>query len=136
VVGLRSKFTEQIYPGTVYTFALNGRAAMPAFAKQATKQLINRAFSATKAELDHGGLLYLQYCSMCHGSVAAGGGALPDLGYASEEIHKNFKAIVSKGLLLANGMPDFGDRLSEKDVTDIHNYVLATAKEQITKQKK
>jgi quinohemoprotein ethanol dehydrogenase len=136
VVGLGSKYTKEIHPGTVYTFALNAKTAMPAFAKQAEKQLINREFSATKEELAHGDLLYLQYCTVCHGTVAEGGGALPDLGYATDETHKSFKDIVTKGLLVANGMPDFGSRLSEKDVTDIHNYVLAMAKEQIAKLKK
>lgn len=133
--GLSSKFTEEIYPGTVYTFALNEKTPMPIFVKQAKKQLINQEFSATKEELSHGGTLYMQYCRTCHGPVAQGGGALPDLGYSSESIHKIFKDIVLKGLLLSKGMPNFGNRLSEKDVKDIHSYVLASAKEQIAKRK-
>jgi quinohemoprotein ethanol dehydrogenase len=134
VVGLRSKFTENIYPGTVYTFALNEKTAMPVFAKQAKKNLINLPFSATKEELARGGTLYMQYCLMCHGAPAEGGGALPDLANANEAVHKIFKDIVLKGLLLSNGMPNFGKRLNEKDVTAIHDYILSSAKQQIAKQ--
>jgi quinohemoprotein ethanol dehydrogenase len=136
VAGLGSKFTEQVNPGTVYTFALNEKTPMPVFAKQEPKHLVNLPFSATKEELSAGSTLYLQYCTLCHGGTAQGGGALPDLAYSNEGIHKIFKDIVLKGLLVSNGMPNFGNRLNEEKVTAIHNYILSKAKEQIAKQVK
>ena len=136
VAGLGSKFTEQINPGAIYTFALNEKTPMPAFAKQSPKHLINLTFSATKEEVSEGSILYLQYCNVCHGGTAQGGGALPDLAYSGEGIHKIFKDIVLKGLLLSNGMPNFGDRLNGEKVAAIQNYILAKAKEQIANQEK
>src|SRR3954469_7254442 len=109
---------------------------MPPFSKKAPKHLINLPISATKEELSTGSILYLQYCNVCHGGPAQGGGALPDLAYSDEGIHKIFKDIVLKGLLLTNGMPNFGKRLNEEKVTAIHNYILSQAKEQIAKQNK
>lgn len=135
VAGLGTKFTDEIHPGTVYSFALNSNTSMPVFAKQVKKKLINLPFTASKEELTRGGTLYMQYCRMCHGTIAKGGGALPDLGYANEGTHKIFNDIVLKGLLLQKGMPNFGNRLTEKDAQDIHHFVLAGAKEENAKQK-
>lgn len=136
VAGLRSKFTDQVHPGTIYTFAIDGKAPMPAFAKNEEKKLIDLAFPNDKKELSAGGTLYFQYCGTCHGGVGGGGGALPDLAYSSKQVHNNFNEIVLRGAFLEKGMPNFGNRLSVKDVTNIQNYILATAKEKISEQKK
>ena len=134
VMGLKSKFTEQIHPGRVYTFALDSNNAMPVFAKAGEKKLIDIPFTSTPEQIQHGALLFMQYCTVCHG-LGNGGGSIPDLTYSSEGVHKIFKNIVLEGDLLSNGMPKFEGRLSEEDVKDIHNYILATAKAQIVKQK-
>jgi quinohemoprotein ethanol dehydrogenase len=135
-MGKQFKFTEQINPGTVYTFALNKTAAMPEFAKATEKKLIDMVFTATPQQIRHGAVLFNQYCGTCHCDIGTGGGNIPDLGYSAEATHKIFKDILLKGLLANNGMPDFSGKLSENDIADIHNYVLATAKEQIAKKKK
>ena len=134
-MGLSSKFTEQIHPGTIYTFALDSNNAMPVFAKVEEKKLIDIPFTSTPEQIQHGGLLFMQYCAVCH-SLGNGGGSIPDLTYSGEGVHKIFKNIVLEGRLLPDGMPKFEGRLSEKDVADIQNYILTSAKEQIAKQKK
>jgi quinohemoprotein ethanol dehydrogenase len=134
-MGKDTKFTEQINPGTIYTFALNKNAAMPVFAKAAEKKLINIPFTATPQQIQHGSLLFIQYCVTCHGSIGEGGGNIPDPAYSSEATHKIFKDILLQGLLIKKGMPNFSGKLSESDVTDIHNYILATAKGKTAKQK-
>ena len=63
-------------------------------------------------------------------------GVIPDLGYTTEATHGILKDIVLRGLFEPKGMPNFSNRLSEKDVTDIQNYILAAAKEKIGKPKK
>jgi quinohemoprotein ethanol dehydrogenase len=136
VLGLGGKSTSEIKPGTVYTFALDKNVAMPTYAKPAEQKLIDMPFTATKQELQHGGILFTQFCSTCHSNPGDGGGVIPDLGYAPQSIHNIFNEIVLKGLLVNKGMPNFGDHLNEKDVAEIHNYVLATAKEALAKQKK
>ena len=134
-MGKQIKFTAQINPGTVYTFALNKNARMPVFPKAASKKLIEMPFTATTGQIQHGGLLFNQYCGTCHTDIGTGGGTIPDLGYTSEARHRMFKDILLKGLLSSNGMPDFSGRLSEQDVTDIQSYVLASAKNQLANQK-
>ena len=135
-MGKQNKFTEQINPGTVYTFALNKNAPMPMFPKAAPKKLIDMSFSATPQQIQHGGVLFNQYCGTCHCNIGDGGGTIPDLGYSTEATHKTFKDILLKGPLLNTGMPNFAGKLSETDITNIHNYILATSKEKIAKPKK
>ena len=134
-MGKASKFTEQINPGTVYTFALNKNTPMPEFPKAAPKKLIDMPFTATPQQIQHGEILFTQYCGTCHSDIGYGGGTIPDLGYSSDAIHKIFKDILLQGPLEKNGMPNFSGKLSESDISDIHNYILATAKKQIEKRK-
>jgi len=90
--------------------------------------------SATTDQLSHGGLQYLQFCSVCHGDLASEGGVIPGLAFSSEATHKNIKRIVLEGLLYDKGMPNFSGRLKESDVSDIQNYIFYFAKN-IAKEK-
>jgi quinohemoprotein ethanol dehydrogenase len=135
VAGLSRKFTEEVHPGTIYTFTVDGSSSIPVFSKANERKLIDLPFTTDKNELSAGSILYFEYCGACHGEVGGGGGALPDLSYSSKEVHGIFNDIVLRGEFLEKGMPNFGNRLSAKDVTNIQNYILATAKEKITKQK-
>jgi mono/diheme cytochrome c family protein len=69
---------------------------------------------------------------VCHGAEATGGGSIPDLRYASEEIHQRFQAIVRGGLRTNRGMPAFADRLNEEEVRQIQAYVLDAARSAAT----
>ena len=133
-MGKGNKFTEQINPGTVYTFALNKNHPMPVFPKAIPRKLIDIPFTATPQQIQHGSLLFTQYCGTCH-SLGGGGGNIPDPTYSSEAIHKIFKDILLQGVLIKKGMPNFSGKLSESDVTDVHDYILATAKGLTAKQK-
>jgi quinohemoprotein ethanol dehydrogenase len=134
-MGKQSKFTEQINPGTVYTFALNKNTPMPSFPKPAPKKLIDLPFTATSHQIQHGAVLFNQYCGTCHSDIGEGGGNIPDLGYSSEAIHKIFKDILLTGPFEKNGMPNFSGKLNESEIEDIHSYILSSAKEKIGKEK-
>ena len=108
---------------------------MPEFPKAAPKKLIDMPFTATPQQIQHGEILFTQYCGTCHFNFGGGGGTIPDLAYSSDAIHKIFKDILLQGPLEKNGMPNFSGKLSESDISDIHNYILATAKKQIEKRK-
>jgi mono/diheme cytochrome c family protein len=41
--------------------------------------------------------------------------------------------VALNGALLSQGMPNFGDRLSEKDVLDIRKYILTVANKESKK---
>ncbi|MFD1140935.1 PQQ-dependent dehydrogenase, methanol/ethanol family [Larkinella insperata] len=133
VMGLGAKFTPTLHPGTVYTFALGGKEALPTFPATPGRPLVDLPVRATETQIQHGGLLYLQYCQRCHGDVGAGGGVLPDLGRSPVSVHENFAAIVRQGVLVSTGMPDFGKRLSAEDVTDLQGYILATVQQKTKK---
>ena len=131
VMGLWTKFTEQINPGTIYTFALGRNEPMPFFEKKPAQQLVDLDFEATTAQIDHGQKLYLKYCTRCHGggNLPTGGGSIPNLAYSQPETLNMITQIAGEGIFLEKGMPNFGDRLSKEDIGDIKNYILNDAKE-------
>jgi quinohemoprotein ethanol dehydrogenase len=138
VLGLWMKFTEQINPGTLYTFALGKNERMPDFPKKPAKQLVDLDFEATPEQIQHGSQLYLRYCSSCHGGGGkpVGGGTIPDLNFSTPAVFEMFSGIVSDGAFLEKGMPKFNDRLGEQDILDIKNYILSNAKNLMVAQTK
>jgi len=126
--GKNNQFTEYIYPGTVYTFGLNKSASLPDYPKPEPKTLASFDFDSDEELLAQGGSLYNNHCSQCHGNVARGtGGVLPDLGYINEATYTIFEDIVLNGAFLQKGMPSFKEDLTKKDVSDIRNFIIATA---------
>jgi len=127
--GQTTKITDQVYPGTIYTFAIGGNASPPVYPDPPPKRLIDRGVTVEGSLLESGGNLYSQNCSRCHGRVGGGGGALPDLAYSSERIHDNFLYIV-KGSFESLGMPDFTGKLTDEDIGLIQQYIYSAAKNQ------
>ena len=129
VLGLHKAFSvaEKNNSGTLYTFALGRDAPIPKFPDVPEKVLVNLDFQATNEQINHGASLFGQYCGKCHG-----GGIIPDLKYSSPEIFSSFQEIVGEGISLGLGMPNFGDRLSKGDISDIKNYILSEAKSGVT----
>lgn len=123
VMGIWTTFTEQMNPGTLYTFALGKNESIPDFPKAPKKVLIDLDAQATPAQIQKGGALFGQYCGKCHG-----GGIIPDLTYSTPETFESFQQIVGEGMLLALGMPNFEGRLSEEDITAIKSFILTQAK--------
>ena len=129
VQGQSSKNTEQINPGTIYTFAIGKNAAMPVFEKQPKKEYLTLPVEVTEAQVEKGSNLFGKYCSACH-TLSAGnpGGNIPNLTYTHPDIMGAFHQIVGDGIFLPKGMPKFGGRLSNEDISNIKGYILATAK--------
>jgi quinohemoprotein ethanol dehydrogenase len=84
---------------------------------------------ATPAQLAQGAKLYAVWCMACHGPLAIGGGAIPDLRYATRETHAQFDAIVLGGIRSDRGMPPFGDQLAPGDSRALQAYVLELARD-------
>ena len=80
--------------------------------------------TATKAEIDAGELKFVEECSRCH---VLGPSSTPDLRRLNPGLHAAFKDIVLKGVLAPAGMERFDDILSEKDVDNIHAYLIDQA---------
>ena len=113
--------------GRILTFALGANASLearpyghegpptPAVTIDASPQM-----------LAEGAKLYANNCSFCHGLNAVAG-PLPDLRYASADVHEQFEAIVRGGARAPLGMPSFADRLTSEQVISIESYVLSRA---------
>ena len=126
-MGQTSKKTERIYPGTFYTFKLDGTATAPEKLPAIAHKLSGLKTSAPPQNIGQGLNLFIQYCIGCHREMGGGGGVIPDLTRSSDGIFKNYEAIVLNGLLASEGMPDFGEQLTKEDLADIKSYVLYTA---------
>jgi quinohemoprotein ethanol dehydrogenase len=77
--------------------------------------------SASQAQIDAGEIKFVEECSRCH---VLGPSSTPDLRRLNEGLHASFKDIVLKGVLAPAGMERFDDILSEKDVDNIHAYLV------------
>jgi quinohemoprotein ethanol dehydrogenase len=80
--------------------------------------------TATKASIEAGEVKFIQECSRCH---VLGPSSTPDLRKLNPGLHAVFKEIVLHGALAPNGMERFDDLLSEKDVENIHAYLIDQA---------
>ncbi|MEZ4332649.1 MAG: PQQ-dependent dehydrogenase, methanol/ethanol family [Myxococcota bacterium] len=110
--------------GRLLVFKLGGQAALP------VQETMRRALAAIPAELDaaqveRGSATFHQWCLVCHGAGAVGGGVLPDLRRAAPEIYAMLPEIVLRGAFEGRGMPRFDRWLVEEDVAAIRAYLLA-----------
>lgn len=127
VFGLSQRATELASPGTVYTFAVDGKAPLPAFTRYQMSGLIS-GVKYDPADVGPGTLLYVSACATCHGVPGVDkGGNVRNLGYVDPNEIANLKDIVFNGPFKSQGMPDFTGKLSESDVTKIIAFIQGTA---------
>lgn len=127
VFGETSRATERSNPGTMYTFAIGGKAPLPEFTKYQTSELLE-GVKYDPADVGPGTLLYISNCAFCHGVPGVDkGGNIRNLGYVGKESIENLKAMVLKGPFTSQGMPDFSGKLTETDVTKIQAFIQGTA---------
>ena len=115
--------------GRILTFAIGGTAKLeiPPFGHSGPPKPAIQ-MNVPRETLREGKLLYGTYCVPCHG-IDAVAGSLPDLRYASAEVHHQFISIVLGGERESRGMPSFKDVLTENQLRSIEAYVLFRAKE-------
>ncbi len=127
VLGKSVRFTDQLYPGTIYTFALGKNEGVPEY-PTIKKEFIDLEVSVDVGHIKQGKLVFEQYCSRCHGTPGNGGGAYPDIAYSDKSVFRIFSQIVGEGAYFSKGMPNFGDRLDETQINNIKNYIIHEAK--------
>ena len=125
--GHRVRFTEENYPGTIFTFAMDAKETYSGFYKSTPKKLVQLPVSASSEEIKIGEQLYNFNCRACHGWKGDNGGSIPNLTYSSEGTFGIMEDIVLKGMFARKGMPNFSDRLNQKEVNNIKNYILHSA---------
>jgi mono/diheme cytochrome c family protein len=110
--------------GRVLTFALDGKQTLAALPKN-VPSLTPIASNAAPETVAKGQLLYAQWCAVCHGLAAVGGGGvLPALPLSKPAVFEMYSDIVLDGSYANSGMPAFGKYLSKDDVATIRAYVI------------
>ncbi len=127
VYGLAQRATDRQGPGTVYTFAVGGKAPMPEFVKYRMDELV-AGVKYDPAQVPAGTALYVSNCVFCHGVPGVDrGGNIPNLGYIGAPYIENLDKFVFKGPAMNRGMPDFTGKLSKDDVEKIKAFIQGTA---------
>ena len=127
VFGISQRATDKEGPGTVYTFAIGGKAPLPDFAKYQIGNLLT-GIKYDPKDVEPGTAIYVQACATCHGVPGVDkGGNVKNLGYTATENIANLKNIVFKGPFRDMGMPDFTGKLSDDDVVKIQAFIQGTA---------
>ena len=113
--------------GTVYTFAVGGKAPLPAFVAYQQGALLS-GVKYDPANVQAGTMLYVSNCVLCHGVPGVDrGGNIPNLGYMHTAYIQNTDKFIFKGPAMSRGMPDFTGKLSMDDVEKIKAFIQATA---------
>ena len=85
VFGIGARATDKEGPGTVFTFAIGGKAPLPEF----TKYQIGNLLSGVKydpKDVEPGTAIYVEACATCHGVPGVDkGGNVKNLGYLDRE---------------------------------------------------
>ncbi|MGH9835249.1 MAG: c-type cytochrome, partial [Blastocatellia bacterium] len=111
--------------GRVLTFALDARQSLAALPKRSMTALAQIESITTAEMVDKGGALFTQWCAVCHGVGAVGGGGLVvALPMSKPEVFKMYKEIVMDGDYSSRGMPAFGKWLNAGDVEAIRAYII------------
>ncbi len=127
VFGIADRATQLRSPGTVYTFALGGKAKLPEFVKYQTENLLE-GVPYDKAHYDEGTAIYVVACATCHGVPGVdNGGNVRNLGFVPKEEIINLKDIVFNGPFKDRGMPDFTGKLKEEDIPKLQAFIQGTA---------
>ena len=127
VYGLMKKATENVGPGTVYTFKVGGDAPMPAFVTNQRTELV-AGVPYDPNHVGEGLALYVSNCLFCHGVPGVdNGGNIPNLGYSTAETLIGAKEIVLGGAMVDGGMPSFEGRMTEEELTRVIAFVQGTA---------
>jgi quinohemoprotein ethanol dehydrogenase len=127
VFGIADRATQLRSPGTVYTFALGGKAKLPEFVKYQTENLLE-GVPYDKAHYDEGTAIYVVACATCHGVPGVdNGGNVRNLGFVPKEEIVNLKDIVFNGPFKDRGMPDFTGKLKEEDIPKLQAFIQGTA---------
>ena len=127
VLGQWIRVTELSSPGTVYTFALDGKTPLPAFTKYQTEGLL-KGVKYDPKDIPEGTAIYVAACAACHSVPGVdNGGNIRNLGYVAPETITNLKDIVFKGPFRDRGMPDFTGKLKEEDIPKLQAFIQGTA---------
>jgi quinohemoprotein ethanol dehydrogenase len=125
--GVSQRTSEKVGPGTVFTYALGGKANPPQFVAIKLEGLLTGVkYDPAQAQAGQG--IYVSHCVLCHGVPGVDrGGNIPNLGYVKPEIISELDKYVFAGPYLKDGMPDFTNRLKPADLEKLKAFIQGTA---------
>jgi len=127
VYGLAQRVSERQGPGRVYTYALGGKAPLPAIAEYNLGALVS-GVKYDPAHVQEGLGLYVSSCVFCHGVPGVDrGGNIRNLGYVSTDVLANLDSFLFNASASGQGMPDFTGKLTAAEVTRIQAFIQSTA---------
>ena len=109
--------------GRLLTFALNVKQPLPEIVAQ-KRTVTPIGVTASPETIEAGSTLFAQWCGVCHGFGAAGGGATADLRYSHPTTFDKYRDIVLEGKYQGMGMPSLRRWLTAEQVDAIRAYVL------------
>lgn len=121
--GVSSRANDKIGPGTVFTFAVGGKAALPQFAQYRLEELVS-GVKYEPAQVPAGQAVYVSHCVLCHGVPGVDrGGNIPNLAYVGPDIINNLDKFVFNGPFKDKGMPDFTGKLKPEDIQNLKAFI-------------
>jgi quinohemoprotein ethanol dehydrogenase len=127
VFGISARATDREGPGTVYTFAVGGKAPLPEFTKYQIGNLLTGVKYDPK-DVPEGTAIYVAACATCHGVPGVDkGGNVKNLGYSAPEKIEQLKHFVFSDAMREKGMPNFTGKLTEADLVKVTAFIQATA---------
>jgi quinohemoprotein ethanol dehydrogenase len=117
----------------LFTFVLEGKAAMPEFAPKVFAKPVDVAgLEIDPALVKTGTRSWTESCLWCHGTAAVSGGMAPDLRESPLALNlESFRAVVKNGVL-DRGMPRFKDHTDE-EIEALFHFVRQEARNSATK---
>ncbi len=110
-------------------FKLDAKGELPALPPDPTPVIDPPADVATPARVAAGEALFGQFCSVCHGEAAVGGGITPDLRGSPFIAVDAWYSVVLDGALKEGGMAPFAPVLDRSKATAIRDYIIHRANE-------
>ena len=124
---LPARFDYRTQARRVLTFALGGKATIPASPPYKLEPVADPDYRPDPEAAKRGAVVYI-HCLACHGLNAdAGGGIAPDLRTSAiPQSAEAFDAIVRQGGLVSQGMPVFAE-LTDAETSDLRHYLRSRA---------
>jgi len=126
-LAMDAKRHQVVNEGRVLAWKLDGKAPLPPVQPLPPGVVATPPLDATPEDVVRGRDLYATHCLRCHGISAKSSGMIPDLRYASREVHESWNDIVLGGTRAAQGMASFADQLTPDDARVIHAYIVERA---------
>ena len=114
----------------VLTFALDGKAHLPAVVETAQRAIPPPMVHVQPALVAEGARQYARRCGSCHGDGAVSGGLVPDLRYSAALSNDAFwNAVVNDGALESQGMVSFKTVLDRQEQAAVRAYLIDKAQQ-------